>query len=324
MSRVTATAKQIMTQALPIQCLEATVLACYLTNDWINAERIPLSFKSKAAGNTYRHIVLAVKCTATGKWGGIGLSRKQTLAYKPIQYDNLADLVTDYKESYQECWHELCKVYVGFPFSHDPFCPLSLHWRVLRLDATANSWERICVALNDYDGEMMQLASRFYKFGKLNADFDTKYRLGSRMRNSAKGKNDEDADSSDFESSSPRKSRPPRLFNRPATSRERGRDLKRTLSLPPLKQVDSIRKRRPMTAVSKRATNETISVAVAPETEKTTAPTVTAVDSNDVVSVGEISLPNREEVDDDVASTPVPPTPAAITSKIIASSFLGV
>lgn len=72
MTRILETAREITRQALPIKCVEAVFLGCYLTQGLRDLERVPISFKSQVDGNTYKHIVLAVKHNS--KWGAIGLS----------------------------------------------------------------------------------------------------------------------------------------------------------------------------------------------------------------------------------------------------------
>jgi len=55
-----------------------------LTNSLPLVERFSLSFKSEIDGKIYRHIVLAVKIR--GKYGAIGLSRKDDLHWKNPTY----------------------------------------------------------------------------------------------------------------------------------------------------------------------------------------------------------------------------------------------
>lgn len=59
------TAKHIIVTELPIQCLEAVVVATYLTASKkdLLLDRYPLSFKTTCQGQTFRHIVLVVKIT---------------------------------------------------------------------------------------------------------------------------------------------------------------------------------------------------------------------------------------------------------------------
>ena len=71
--RILETAREITRQALPIKCVEAVFLATYLTQGLRELERVPVSFKSQVDGNTYKHIILAVKHNS--KWGAVGLSR---------------------------------------------------------------------------------------------------------------------------------------------------------------------------------------------------------------------------------------------------------
>jgi hypothetical protein len=63
------TAKEIIQEALPIQCLEAVFVAAYLTANGVELvanpsqqiDRVPISFKTKSAGSVFRHIVLGIK-----------------------------------------------------------------------------------------------------------------------------------------------------------------------------------------------------------------------------------------------------------------------
>ena len=71
LKHVSLTAKDIIREALPIQCVEVVFLACYLTAEMKEVERFPLSFKSNMGGRMFRHIVLAVE--HQGKWGALGI-----------------------------------------------------------------------------------------------------------------------------------------------------------------------------------------------------------------------------------------------------------
>ncbi len=80
------TAVQITHEALPVKCLEAVIVALYLTAALTSVDRIPLAFKSMAAdGQTYRHIVLAVRLD--DMWGSIGISRKRDLMNKDVEFE---------------------------------------------------------------------------------------------------------------------------------------------------------------------------------------------------------------------------------------------
>ncbi len=96
LKRVMSTAKEIIQEALPIKCIEAVFLACYLTIDMKDVERVPVSFKSEVEGHVFRHIVLAIRYQ--GKWGALGLSRKSTLMHKPCKFESFSDLMLDYKQ----------------------------------------------------------------------------------------------------------------------------------------------------------------------------------------------------------------------------------
>ena len=57
----------------------------------------PLSLLG-ARGATHRHIVLALK--HEDNWGAIGISRRQNLMDKTIEFKTLAELIRDYELSY--------------------------------------------------------------------------------------------------------------------------------------------------------------------------------------------------------------------------------
>lgn len=129
LGRILETAREITRQALPIKCVEAVFVAAYLTQGFKELERIPISFKSQIDGQTYKHIVLAVKCNS--KWGSVGLSRRRELYYKELVYDSLAELVLEFKRSYERVFHALRRVKVGLPLSHDVYAGEHVCWSYL-------------------------------------------------------------------------------------------------------------------------------------------------------------------------------------------------
>jgi tubulinyl-Tyr carboxypeptidase len=87
LNRILATGREILTAGLPIQCVEAVFAAIYLTQQMEEIERIPLSFKSRFMnGKTYQHIVCAMWDPKRNKWGGLGLSRRKELGFKPLKF----------------------------------------------------------------------------------------------------------------------------------------------------------------------------------------------------------------------------------------------
>ena len=108
------TANSIIQNSLPIQCLEATFVALYLSFGIPDLIVFPLGFKSRTANQSHkyllspslllsllcRHIVTAVK--VNNKFGAFGLSRKETLGSKSLSFDSLFDLVMDFSKCYNE------------------------------------------------------------------------------------------------------------------------------------------------------------------------------------------------------------------------------
>ncbi|KAI9203230.1 Vasohibin-domain-containing protein [Polychytrium aggregatum] len=129
-------AKEMTLFALPIKCLEATVLGVYLTHN-MDVQRIPLSFKSVCEGNVYRHIVLVIRHQS--KYGALGLSRRDDLMYKALRYDTLEDLILDYKEAYESNWHRLQKIKLGLPVPHDLSSNDKLPWKHISISLD-NGW----------------------------------------------------------------------------------------------------------------------------------------------------------------------------------------
>ncbi|GET89688.1 hypothetical protein, conserved [Leishmania tarentolae] len=128
------TAKEVLHEALPIRCLEATFVALHYTQTLRDIDRIPLSFKSEANGKFYRHIVLVLRTRSTPTlYGALGLSRKPTLMYKPLTYHSLFDVVMDYKREYEALGHELLDIKLGIAITHDEHSRWEPCWRFIAI-----------------------------------------------------------------------------------------------------------------------------------------------------------------------------------------------
>lgn len=148
--------------------------------------RFPVSFKSSVDGHVYRHIVLAV--VHNGKWGTLGISRRDSLMYKELVFDSLADIVLDFKKSYERCCHELLKVYMGLPFGHDTHANGPIKWRALSLNLESAPWEENVQALDRFAREGPSLTEFLARSGDLPEEFQ------KRARNSGKGGKQADED----------------------------------------------------------------------------------------------------------------------------------
>ncbi|TKC43979.1 hypothetical protein EI555_013864 [Monodon monoceros] len=104
----------------------------YLTNSMPTLERFPISFKTYFSGNYFRHIVLGVNFG--GRYGALGMSRREDLMYKPPAFRTLSELVLDYEAAYSRCWHVLKKVKLGQCVSHDPHSVEQIEWKHSVLD----------------------------------------------------------------------------------------------------------------------------------------------------------------------------------------------
>ncbi|XP_033120453.1 tubulinyl-Tyr carboxypeptidase 2-like [Anneissia japonica] len=130
-------AKEMIKESLPIKCLEAVILAIYLTNSISGLERFPLSFKTQFSGVIHRHVVLGVYYN--GRYGALGMSRRSDLMDKPLIFSTLTDLVMNFEEAYRNYWHLVKKVKIGLPVPHDPLSYAPIEWKYLSLNMVKSS-----------------------------------------------------------------------------------------------------------------------------------------------------------------------------------------
>ncbi|GLE04485.1 hypothetical protein PINS_up013440 [Pythium insidiosum] len=145
------TAKEIAAEMLPIQCLEAVFLAAYITANFPDLERFPLSFKSQAGNSVHRHIVLAVR--HQNKWGALGLSRSERLMYKELRFNSLSELTQDFCHGFESVCHVVTKLHVGFPFPHDIHSSEKVEWRVLNVPVDTVEWSHVATHLDAFAKE---------------------------------------------------------------------------------------------------------------------------------------------------------------------------
>ncbi|XP_028677388.2 tubulinyl-Tyr carboxypeptidase 1 [Erpetoichthys calabaricus] len=169
-------AKEMIREALPIKCLEAVILGIYLTNSIPGLERFPLSFKTQFSGNYFRHIVLGVH--SGGRFGALGISRREDLMYKPVTFRTLSDLVQEFDVAYHRYWHTLKKVKIGQYVSHDPHSVEQIEWKHSILDVDKLTQEELRKELERHMRDMR------LKIGKPAPPSPTKDRknFGSPLR----------------------------------------------------------------------------------------------------------------------------------------------
>lgn len=173
LSRILRTSKEIMSHGLPIKCIEAVFLGVYLTNILENVMRLPIAFRSEIEGHFFEHIVLGIRSEKTSKWGAIGLSRKDTLMFKPLKYDSLGDMLNDYKTAYEDCFHSLKYVYLGLPFGRNLHSTEEIEWRVLKLDA--NKWPMLVQGANSFANDIAGISELHKSTGKIPPEVLKKY-----------------------------------------------------------------------------------------------------------------------------------------------------
>ncbi|KAG7252042.1 hypothetical protein CRUP_027375, partial [Coryphaenoides rupestris] len=119
-------AKEMTREVLPIKCLEAVILSIYLTTNLPGVERFPLSFKTQFSGNHFYHI--------RGRFGALGISRRDDLMFKHLEFRTLDDLVQEFEGAYRGYSHTLRKVKIGQYVSHDVHSVEQIDWKHSVLD----------------------------------------------------------------------------------------------------------------------------------------------------------------------------------------------
>ncbi|KAI3367219.1 hypothetical protein L3Q82_008271 [Scortum barcoo] len=162
-------AKEMTREALPIKCLEAVILGIlmnkrskvrflnplpysHLTNSMPGVERFPLSFQSQFSGNHFHHIVLGVH--SGGRFGALGISRREDLMFKPLEFRTLMDLVQEFEGAYRSYWHTLRKVRIGQYVSHDPHSVEQIEWKHSILDVDKLTKEELRKELERHTRDM--------------------------------------------------------------------------------------------------------------------------------------------------------------------------
>ncbi|XP_055495739.1 tubulinyl-Tyr carboxypeptidase 2 [Leucoraja erinacea] len=135
------TAREMTRESLPIKCLEAVILGIYLTNGLGIVERFPISFKTQFSGNYFHHVVLGVY--HNGRYGTLGMSRREDLMDKPLAFRTLSDLIFEFEESYRKYLHTVKKVKIGLFVPHDPHSFQQIEWKHLVLSTGKMSREEV-------------------------------------------------------------------------------------------------------------------------------------------------------------------------------------
>ncbi|VDM22902.1 unnamed protein product [Hydatigera taeniaeformis] len=120
-------AKTMIKEALPIKCLEAVVLAIYLTRKCVELQRFVMSFISMHGENKYSHVVLGVCCR--GRFGAVGLSRQTDLMFKPLRYSKLSELINDFLFAYSGHGHKVVKLNISTTIPHFPHFLETINWK---------------------------------------------------------------------------------------------------------------------------------------------------------------------------------------------------
>tara|TARA_B110000977_G_scaffold5017_2_gene7196 strand:- start:9076 stop:10518 length:1443 start_codon:yes stop_codon:yes gene_type:complete len=151
LNRILETGRSIARDALPIKCVEAVFLALKWTHEWRDVDRIPAAFKTSVSftdskgikrKKTHQHIVLFIRRLLNDKlgddkktdnksndesqthhasqYGALGISRRSSLAFRDMSYKSITEILTTYRDAYQELGHSIVKVRTGLPVPRVP------------------------------------------------------------------------------------------------------------------------------------------------------------------------------------------------------------
>jgi len=67
-----------------LECFIDLTPLSFLTNGMMGMERFAISFKTQFNSNVHRHVVLGIY--HAGRYGAIGMSRRDDLMYKPLHF----------------------------------------------------------------------------------------------------------------------------------------------------------------------------------------------------------------------------------------------
>lgn len=146
------TAKEMIRESLPIKCLEATILALYLSNGLHDVKRFAIGFKTQVNSSWLSHVVLGV--FYNGKFGALGLSRRDDLMYKPLEFTSLFNLIENYKTCYHRYFHTLKKVKISNCIPHDLHSCEKINWKYLTISMEKLSTEQRVVNLDKFSREL--------------------------------------------------------------------------------------------------------------------------------------------------------------------------
>ena len=152
-------AKEMIRESLPIKCLEATILALHLTNGIPGLQRFTIGFKTQVNAAWLSHVVLGIYYN--GKFGALGLSRRDDLMYKPLKFKTLYDLIENYKTCYNKYFHVLKKVKISYPIVHDPHSYERINWKYLTLNMDKITKEQKVKVMERFSRELKTLSLAF-------------------------------------------------------------------------------------------------------------------------------------------------------------------
>ncbi len=161
-------ARTMVREALPIKCMEAVVLAVYLTNGVTGLGRFTINFKSELPASSrlqhqgannarsnrryFYHVVLGI--SLGNKFGSLGLSRRVNLMDKPVSFPSLYELLLEFEQSYRDCGQKLVKVRIGQLITHDPYSISPIPWKGITIHPRADDPADVKAKVDKYSKEL--------------------------------------------------------------------------------------------------------------------------------------------------------------------------
>ena len=156
---VTAQCSRLFSSSHPPHCIQQQVYPRQPHHSWHYHRPLP-----------FQHIILAVahvKKSGERVWGAVGLSRADTLMYKPLKHESFGELLLEYKTAYENESHSVLNIYVGLPFSHAEYSQQPIQWRVLDFKLENVVWADVAATLEKFADDGMNYLNKFLQLQKL-------------------------------------------------------------------------------------------------------------------------------------------------------------
>eukprot|EP01012_Entosiphon_sulcatum_P055890 TRINITY_DN7851_c0_g1_i2.p1 TRINITY_DN7851_c0_g1~~TRINITY_DN7851_c0_g1_i2.p1 ORF type:complete len:991 (+),score=87.00 TRINITY_DN7851_c0_g1_i2:128-3100(+) len=136
--------------ARPTTSTRSVLLPKYLK--LLEVQRFGISFQSRERDGTVRHhLVLGIY--TEGKYGACGISRNSRLMNKTMRFNQLIDLLRDFKQAYEDCGHTVEYITLSRPISHQAYANPQVVWQYIKINC--NDWDHVAECCEQYHSKLV-------------------------------------------------------------------------------------------------------------------------------------------------------------------------